>query len=103
MHTTANSHVNIDDQGVARIDGTRMKVIHVVKEMRARSASVAELQDAFPHLSIAQIHAALAYYYDNRARLDAQIRIDVEEYDVMRARAGESPGRGKLRDLGHLP
>ena len=40
---------------------------------------------------------------DNQKRIDEQIRLDTQEYEAMRAQAGESPGRKKLRDLGHLP
>jgi uncharacterized protein (DUF433 family) len=85
METTANSHITIDSSGVARIDDSRMKVIHVIKEMRARGSSPEQLRQAFSHLSMSQIHAALAYYYDHQAQIDSQIDRELREFDEARA------------------
>lgn len=97
------SHITIDDKGVARIDGTRMKVIHVAKELRAGSTSQ-QMREAWPHLSLAQIHSALSYYYDHQSEIDAQIDRDLKEYEqaLEQQRREGSPLRQKLRDLGHL-
>lgn len=103
MTLAAKTHISIDSSGVARVDGTRMKVVHVVKEMLARAASVDQLREAFPDLSLAQIHAALAYYYDHQAQIDLQVRQESAELDKAAAQAVETPGREKLRRLGHRP
>lgn len=103
MTLATNSHIAIDDQGIARIDASRMKVIHLVKEMLARKASVEQLHDTFPSLSLAQIHAALAYYYDHQAQLDAQIKQESTDFDATKAAAADTPGRDKLRAQGHRP
>lgn len=103
MTVATNNHILIDDAGVARIDGTRMKVIHLVKEMLHRQASPDHLRETFPHLSLAQIHAALAYYYDHQPELEAQIKQESSEYDAARANAEPTPGREKLRNPDQLP
>jgi uncharacterized protein (DUF433 family) len=103
MAITAPSHITIDDTGVARIDGTRMKVIHVAKERVARGLTPEQIQEAFPILSLAQVHAALSYYYDHQSEMDRQIRREFEEAEAARQAAQETPGRQKLRDRGHLP
>jgi len=103
MTTATNNHIQIDDQGVARIDGSRMKVIHLVKEMLARNASPEQLCEAFPHLSLAQVHAALSYYYDHQSQLDAQIKQELAVFDAERASAGSSQIRDKLRQSGLRP
>jgi hypothetical protein len=61
------------------------------------------LRDAFPDLSMAQIHAALAYYYDHQAQLDGQIRQESAEFADAAAKTAETPGREKLRQLGQRP
>ena len=102
--TRVPSHIAIDENGIARIDGTRMKVLHIATERYGRNATVEQMQAAWPHLSLAQIHAALSYYYDHKAQFDAQIEQELKEYErgLAAARANESPLRKKLRDLGHL-
>ena len=55
-----------------------------------------------PHLTLAQIHAALSYYYD-QAEIDSQIADQLQEYEKLRAQASDSPLRQKLRRLGKLP
>lgn len=49
--------------------GTRISVRHVVERVRA-GETVEEILAALPHLTAAQVHAALAYYYDHRSELD---------------------------------
>lgn len=103
MTVATNNHIMIDDKGVARIGRTRFKVIHLVKEMMARCPTAKDLHTSYPDLSLAQIHAALAYYYDHQAELDAQIERETREFDAARAAAPETPGRAKLRSLGKRP
>ena len=79
MHATARSHIVIDDKGVARIEGTRMKVIHIAGEKRYHGTSPETMKEYWPDLSLAEIHAALAYYYDHQAEMDAEMdRIDAQ-------------------------
>jgi uncharacterized protein (DUF433 family) len=35
------------------------------------------------HLSLAQVHAALAYYYANKAEIDADLEAEEREYDAL--------------------
>jgi uncharacterized protein (DUF433 family) len=79
MITAPINHICVDERGVAYIAGTRIKVRHVVVERQAHRASVERIQEAFPHLSLGQIHAALAYYFDHREQVDAEIA-EAEKY-----------------------
>ena len=90
MTTAMDGHIVIDDQGVARVEGTRLKVKHLVGVMQANNLSSKELCDGYPDFKPASIHAALAYYYDHREQIDAEIRADEEFADRCRA---ESPNR----------
>ena len=55
-----------------------------------------ELHEAHPDLTLAQIHAALAYYYDHKAELDAQSERDTKEFDEARNAAKDTPGQARL-------
>jgi len=35
-----------------------------------------EISDAFGHINLAQVHAALAYYHANREEIDADLRAE---------------------------
>jgi uncharacterized protein (DUF433 family) len=98
------SHITIDDKGIARIDGTRMKVIHIAKEWAGNHLTIEQMKEYWPHLSLAQIHSALAYYYDHQREIDAQIDRDLRRYHELleEQRRKGSPVRDKLRELGHL-
>src|SRR5690348_9819070 len=66
-------YICADERGIAYIAGTRMKVTQIAVETKALGYSPQDIQDAHPHLSLAQIHAALAYYYAHQAEVDAEI------------------------------
>ncbi len=92
----AQSHITIDDRGIARIDGTRMKVLDIAKGLRSHAPSIQQLMDAFPHLKPAQIHAALAYYYDNQSALDAEIDRESADFEADRKASVPTAGSSKL-------
>ena len=103
MTTAMSGHIEVDDDHVARITGSRLKVIQLVMERMANGWDADQLHRNFPHLSLGQIHAALAYYYDHRAECDAQIEASVKYVDEMRAKAGPSPVAARLRASEKLP
>ena len=73
MTATLSTQIELDAKGVARIAGTRWKVKHIVVDMLHHKMSPAEMVRQYAHLSLAQIHCALTYYYENQASVDAQI------------------------------
>jgi uncharacterized protein (DUF433 family) len=60
--------------GLPRIEGTRITVNQVVREVVRLRRTTEELLMAHPHLTLAQIHAALAFYFDNREEVEASLR-----------------------------
>ena len=102
MTVVTMSHIVIDDKGVARIAGSRSRVIDVVLDQQAYGMTPEQMHQEHPHLSMAQIHAALAYYYDHKAEIDATIERQLKEVDRLRAEAGESPLVKRLRAEGKL-
>jgi uncharacterized protein (DUF433 family)/predicted nuclease of predicted toxin-antitoxin system len=100
MSTAVTTHIRIDENGVAWIDDTRIKVIEVAIDKIAYDSSPEEMHHQYPHLSLAQIHAALAHYYDHKAEFDAAIAQELREVDELRKQAGESPVHKRLREMG---
>lgn len=71
--------------GKPRIAGTRIQVKHVAILHEREGRSPAEIVDDYPHLTLADVHAALAYYHDHRAAIDAEIEADRAWYEEQRA------------------
>ena len=70
---TVSTQIEIDAAGIAWLAGANVKVIEVAMDKIAHGWSPEEIHFQHAHLSLAQIHAALAYYYENQAALDRQI------------------------------
>jgi len=102
MPTETATHIWIDDRGVAWIDQTNVKVIEVVMDKLAHASSPEEMHFQYPHLSLAQIYAALAYYYDHQAEIDAHIERSARHYEGLRSQARETPLHKRLKAMGKL-
>jgi uncharacterized protein (DUF433 family) len=102
MSTIAETHVRLDENGVAWIDDTKVKVIEVAIDKLAHGSSPEEMHLQYPHISLAQIHAALTYYYDHQQGFDAEIARQLQEVGELRAKAEETPLHTRLRSLGWL-
>ena len=84
------------------IDGTTMKVVELVMAQMAHGWSPEELHFQYPHLSMSQIHSALAYYWDHKETLDEDIERRERYAEEMRQEAGPSPLAKRLREQGLL-
>ena len=84
MPIVAMEYIEINDRGVAKIIGSRSKVRQIVMDVR-NGLSPADIHEQYPHLSMAQIHAALAYYYDHTAEIDAEIEAGRRVADELQA------------------
>jgi len=99
MVAVLNSLIELDERGVAWIIGANTKVKEVVLDKMAYGWSPEEMHFQHPHLSMAQIHAALAYYYEHQVEIDAQIMSDWQEVNELAAQQPESPLRQRLRQI----
>lgn len=90
MSTITYAHIEFTPDGVPLVAGTTTKVIEVALDRIAHGWSADEIHRQHPHLSLAQIHAALTYYYDHRLEMDAVIREQVEEVERLRAEVDDS-------------
>lgn len=84
--------------GRPRIDGTRIAVDMVVEAVVHLGGTPQEYQRTHPHVTLAQIHSALAYYYDHREEIDDSIRQGKQLAEELRERF---PPR--MPHAGHTP
>lgn len=102
MPSETATHVWLDDRGVAWIDQTNVKVVEIVMDKMAHGSSPEEMHFQYPHLSLGQIHAALAYYYDNQTDIDSQINRSARDYKRLRSEAAETPLQKRLKAAGKI-
>jgi uncharacterized protein (DUF433 family) len=57
--------------GRPRIKGSRIRVVDVAGWHLQAGLSEAEMLEEFPGISAADFHAAMAYYYDHQAEIEA--------------------------------
>ena len=69
----------------ACIAGHRIRVMDIVVWHEMRGMSAKDIAAEFPGISLADIHAALTYYLDNRAEIEEDFRHDEQWADWMRA------------------
>jgi uncharacterized protein (DUF433 family) len=103
MAAVVSTLIELDEQGVAWVTGTKVKVIKVATDKLAHGSSPEEMHLQYPHLSLAQIYAALAYYYEPQAEFEAEILRRAERAKAWAEAAKDSPIRQWLREQGWLP
>lgn len=84
------AHIEITPQGVPILAGTTIKVVEVAMDRLAHYWDADEIQRQHPHLSLAQIHSTLAYYYDHQAELDMDIERRLREAEETIAQVGNT-------------
>jgi uncharacterized protein (DUF433 family) len=71
---TPTPHIWLDETGRAWIDETNVEVTEVVVHKLVHRLTPDDIYEGNDrYLSLAQIHAALSYYYDHKAEFDAVI------------------------------
>jgi uncharacterized protein (DUF433 family) len=94
MEPTLVNHIEVSPGrlgGKPCIAGTRIRVwdIYVLHERLGKSAD--EILADYPELSLADIHAALAYYFDHRQEIDAQMKASDDFIDQLKIATGPGP------------
>ncbi len=83
LSETRYEHIRLDEAQVPLIADTRVKVIELVLDHLAYGWSSEELHFQHPHLTMGQIHSALAYYWDHKAELDQDIARRLQRVDQL--------------------
>lgn len=100
MKATVSQHVEITGGvrgGKPRIAGTRLTVSDIVLMHLRLGQSLEEIAGAY-QLSLASVHAAMAYYYDHQEEIDRSIEEDKAFAEAFR-KDNASPLQAKLAAL----
>ena len=74
------------------VSGSRVRVIDLIASHLYRNLTADELATNF-NLNLAQVYAALAYYYQHKAALDAVLRLEAQQAEQLLQQLDE---QGKL-------
>jgi uncharacterized protein (DUF433 family) len=107
MATVQYPHISVAADGVPVLTGTGAKVLMIVMDHVGQGWDAQEIQRQYPHLSLGQIHGALAYYYDHKPEMDAEMQRDLREADRVMQEVEALQGPSRLKETldanGKLP
>ena len=78
--------------GRLRIDGTRMTVNQLVVWYK-QGYTPEEIADQYPHLTLAQVYTALAYYHANRDEIEVDLAAEKIEADRLERKYQQTLGQ----------
>ncbi len=81
----------------------RIRVAQIVIDYLNNGWSADEIYIHYPHLRLAEIHSAMAYYFDHRAEIDAEIEEEQKLIEEWRKNTPASPFLLRMRAQGILP
>jgi uncharacterized protein (DUF433 family) len=99
---TTSEHIVLDEQGIPWIEDANTKVVELVAAVKSHGWSAEELAYQHPHLTLGQVHSALAYYWDHREEVEADLRRRKALIEELRGEVGDHPLIAKLRAQGQL-
>ena len=100
MATVSYPHIELSADGVPYLEGTRTKVVEIALDSLAHHWDAEEIQRQHQHLTMGQIHAALAYYHDHHESLDTDIAQQLADVDRIAGTQQPSLLREKLKRAG---
>lgn len=78
----------------------RVRVAQIVMDYLAHGWSADEIHRQYPHLRKAEVHSAMAYYFDHTDEIDAEIREEWATAEEEQKRAIRSPVIQRLLNQG---
>ena len=81
--TTFYPHLEIAPSGEARLSRLpRIRVSMIAADYLGHGWSADQIAEQYPHLRVAEIHAALAYYFDHKDAIKVQLRTELRGGDA---------------------
>lgn len=99
MLATAWPFIEIDDQSRPRIQGTGIKLLVLIQQYLNWSWDAEQVRENYPQLSMAQVHAALGYYYEHQAECDRMIAESEQRVEELRPQLENAALQAKLRQM----
>jgi len=94
---------NRDGQARPYIDATRVRVQDVAMLAEIQGKSPDQIVEAYPHLTLSQVHAALSYYFDHRSEIQNDLKQDVELIEHFKQLRGPGVLEQKLKSIDDPP
>ncbi len=94
-------HIRLDPKGRPWLDDTNVKVIEVVLDHLAYGWNAEMIQENHSHLSLAQVYAALAWYYDHQTEMDAEVQRQTDRIQNLKAVSKPSALQQRLAAARH--
>jgi hypothetical protein len=91
--------VKLADKPARLENHPRTRVSMIVSDYQGRGWSAEEIVRQYPYLTLAEIHAALAYYHDHQPEIDRELAAEFAEHETARRNAPNSPTLDRLRAL----
>ena len=96
LETTQIAPLTLWEDGSIRVGSSRVTLDSVVREFTS-GATVEQIQDDFPTLSLREIYGAIAYYLDHEDRVEEYLQRRDEEAVQVRRETEDRPRSGALR------
>jgi uncharacterized protein (DUF433 family) len=99
MTTVSYQHISIDPRGEPVIEGTGTGVVLLAMDGIAHQWDANEIRRQRPHLTLGQIHSALAYYYDHEMEMNELIQEKLRREEELLGKLGESRVHAKVQAM----
>jgi len=97
-------HIEKVEGSLARVKRLpRIRVAQIVIDYLNHGWSADEICIHYPHLKRAEVHSAMAYYFDHQAEIDREIEDEQRLIEASRQSATPAPVELRLRAQGLLP
>jgi hypothetical protein len=104
VQETTYPHIEKTETNPARLKRLpRIRVSQLVTDYLNHGWSADEIVIHYPHLKLAEVHSALAYYFDHQAEIDTEINEEQRLIEASRQNAQPTPVELRLRAQGLLP
>src|SRR5207249_12257562 len=98
--TLSYPHIAKEPGQPARLERhPRTRVAMIVLDYQHRGWSAEEIVRQYPHLRLAEVHAALAYYHDHEVEVDEEIATERAEAERARRESPLPPVVARLKAL----
>lgn len=97
---TAYEHIVLDENGIPWIEDANTKIVELIAAAKAHGWSPEELTYQHAHVTLGQVHSALAYYWDHREEVEADLKRRAALIGEIRSELGDHPLIAKLRAQG---
>jgi hypothetical protein len=95
---TIYPHIVKESAEPARLEShPRTRVALIVMDYLARGLSPEEIARHYPYLKLAEIHSAMAYYYDHQDEIDTEIQAELDQIENEASSRPRSPIWQKLK------